>query len=119
MEHRCMNVGHIMAVLHGVKAELIGGPMNHTPSYARARHPDRETVGIMIAAVRAFSARSAAELRSPNDQRVVEHTSLFKVLHQSDNRFVDFRDLLAMIFLKILVRIPRISAGAMIDLHKA
>src|SRR5262245_36232506 len=100
MEHGCMNVSHIMAIFYGVKAKLIGGAMNHALFHARTRHPNGETVRIMIAAVGTFAARSATEFRSPNDQRVVEHTSLLKVLHQTGNRFVYPGDLLAVIFLK-------------------
>src|SRR3954451_11143942 len=64
-----MDVGHVVAILHRRKAELIGRTMDDSAFNAAAGHPYRKTKRMMIAAVSILGARRAAELGCPNDQR--------------------------------------------------
>src|SRR5579864_6462424 len=59
MEHRGVNVGHVVAVLHGIETEFVGGAVDNTLLDSRASHPDGETVRIVIATISAFAARRA------------------------------------------------------------
>src|SRR5580765_8687881 len=66
MEHGGVDVGYVVAVLHGVEAEFVRGAVDDASLDACAGHPDRESVGIVVASVGAFAARCAAEFSGPD-----------------------------------------------------
>ena len=51
VEHRRVDIGHIMAVLNGVKPEFIGRPMCHPAADPAAGHPDGEPERVVVASV--------------------------------------------------------------------
>ncbi len=53
-QDRGVDVGHVVAVLHSVKADFVGCSVNHAPFQARTRHPDGEAKDMMIASVRSL-----------------------------------------------------------------
>ena len=81
MHDRCVDIRDVMAVFDCVKAQFIRGAVDQAMFETGACHPDRETVWMMIAStLGAFHTGRAAELRSPDDNRVFEETSLLEVL---------------------------------------
>src|SRR5262249_40644326 len=72
MQDRGVEVVDMDLVLDGVPAEFVGGPVCEPAAHAAAGHPHREAVGVMVAAVPLLGDRTAAELASPHDERLVE-----------------------------------------------
>ena len=78
VQHGGVDIGHVMRVLDGMKAEFIGGPMHHSGLDAGAGHPDGEGVRVMVAAsgcegdvVADFKAGRAAEFCAADDGDIV------------------------------------------------
>jgi len=120
IEHRGVQVGHVVPMLGGVEAELVGRAMDNTPLNAGARQPHREPVRMMVAAVGPLRTGRAAELASPNDERFVEQSALFEVLKQRGDRLIDLLTKRGVARLQPAMRIPRAGAtvGAMEQLHE-
>src|SRR5262249_48842398 len=83
-------------------------------------HPDREALGMMVAAVvlareRALAVDRAAELAAPDHQRLVEQPALLEVGDQAVAGVIDIAALERQIARHIAVLIP----AAMEDLHEA
>src|SRR5262249_55309016 len=57
-----VHVGHIVAIFDSVETDFVGGSVDDATLDAAARHPDRETVDVVIAAIRPLRAGCAAEL---------------------------------------------------------
>ena len=89
VQDRGVDVGDVVAVLDGVEAELVGGAVDDAALDAAAGHPDREAVGMVVAAVAALRAGRAAELGGPDHDRLVEQPALLQVLEQPGDRPVD------------------------------
>ena len=72
MEHRGVEVPHSGWLLHGSAAELVSGPVTHSPCDARPHHPAGKAVGIVIPPLgpRLMSGHPP-ELGGPEDQGVV------------------------------------------------
>ena len=64
MQDRRVNIGDVVAILHGVKAQFIGRSVSDPALHAATGHPDAEAVRMMIAAIAVLRARRAAELRA-------------------------------------------------------
>jgi hypothetical protein len=79
VQHRRVNVGHIVPVRDRVETQLIGRSLNNPSLDAAAGHPDREAVVMMIAAVGALGTGRPAELGRPDHDRVVEQAALLQV----------------------------------------
>src|SRR5262249_40225631 len=82
LQHRGMNVRHVVPVLGSVEAKLIGCAMDGPAFDSAAGQPDRESERVMIATIRPLRARRAAELGGPDDQRLVEQAAAFEVFQQ-------------------------------------
>ena len=67
-----MDVGDVVAVLDRVEPELVGRAVDDAALDAAPRHPDREAVVVVVAAVAPLGVRRAAELGRPDDERVRE-----------------------------------------------
>ena len=80
VQDRGVDVGDVVAVLDGVEAELVGRAVDDAALDAAAGQPDREAVGVVVAAVAALRPGRAAELGRPDDQRLVEQAALLQVL---------------------------------------
>ncbi len=65
MHHRGVDVGDVVAVLDGMKADLVGGAVGDAPFDAAARHPNGKAERVMVASVGSLRAGRAAELGCP------------------------------------------------------
>ena len=70
---------HMNAVLNGPATKLIFRSIGVTRLHATARHPDRKSIVVMIAALRTFRGGSPSKLPSPNHQRVIQHATRLQV----------------------------------------
>ncbi len=59
VEDRGVNIGDVMRMLDGVKAEFVGAAMDGAALGAATGHPDTETIRMMIASIAALSAGRA------------------------------------------------------------
>jgi hypothetical protein len=119
VQHGGVNVGHVVAMLRCVKADLVGRAVGDAPFDAAAGQPDREAVGVMIPPLRAFFPGCAAELGTPDDDRFVEQAALFEIFEQRADGLIDLLAQAAMVVLEIGVGVPpAATAAAVIKLHE-
>ena len=81
-------------VLGDVVAEIIGLAVTHAPADTTARHPYRETPGVMIPPVvggRELALRivGSPKLAAPDHQSVIQHTSLLEIGDQRIGSAID------------------------------
>ena len=84
-----VDIGHVMTILDGVEAELVGRAMDDAPLDPAAGHPGREAERMMVAAVSPLRSRRPAELGRPDDDRIVQQPALFEIGQQTSDRPVD------------------------------
>ena len=79
-----MQVSDVVTFAESMIAEFVGGSMDVAFFQTGSRHPDRESVGMMIATIcaasTAFQARRATEFCAEDDQSFVEQSALFQIL---------------------------------------
>ena len=88
-ENRGVDVGDVVAILDGVEAELVGGAVDDAPLDAAAGHPHRKREGMVVAAVGALCAGSAAELGGKQHDRLVEEPAAGEILEEPADRLID------------------------------
>ena len=76
MQERCVQIGHVVRMLHGMEPQFISGPVHEASFDSSSGHPDAESVGMMIASIRALGARGASELGPENDEGFLEKSPL-------------------------------------------
>ena len=117
-----MEIGDVVAVAESVVAELVGCAMDMPPFHPRPGEPDREAVGMVVAAVDApaplFEPRSPAKLRAEDDERLVEQPPGLEVADQPADREVDRGTQPGVVLLELLVRVPD-AVRRREDLHEA
>ncbi len=95
MQHRGVQVVDVHRFLLGFETEFIGRAVNVSATYSTARHPHREPMVIVVAAVhlacvcslfRQFDHRGPAELTAPQHQRFIQKTALFEISQQRTDR---------------------------------
>src|SRR4051812_27436076 len=106
MQHRCMQIGDVMAMFRSVKTDLVSRAMHDTALDATAGQPDRESVRMMVPTVASLRAGRAAEFGPPHDERLVEHAADFQVSNQGRDRLIDLATQLAVARLESAVRVP-------------
>src|SRR5205823_9561947 len=80
----------------------------------------RESVGMMVPAVGVFRSRRAAELRRPDDDRLVEQATLLEVLQEPGDRPINAGAVGAVVLFQFAVRVPATAAAAaVVDLDEA
>src|SRR5438876_1087039 len=85
-----MDIGDVVAMLHGMEAQLIGRAVSHASLNPTTSHPDGESKGVMIAPfLGAFDSWRPAKLCPPHNQGLFQQTPLFQVSQQSSNRLVN------------------------------
>src|SRR5215469_15736973 len=95
---RCrVQVANLNRILDDFVSHFVGLPIADAGFYSAAGQPYCEGARIMIAThilhllpASVFSHRSAAEFSTPNQQRVFEQTTRFKVGKQGSGRLIDF-----------------------------
>ena len=102
-------------------------PWTWPPFDAAAGHPHGEAVMVVVAAVHLplvgagrgeLDGRRAAELASPDHQRVVEHSALLQICEKRRDRPVALVGQLAMAGRQVVVVVPGLAV-AVPELHKA
>src|SRR5437764_2523311 len=118
VQHSRVNIRYIVAVLDSVESKIVSPAVDDARFNAAAGHPDAESERMMIAPIAALRAGGSAELGGPDDNRVLEHTPLLQIPHQSSDRLVHLCRQLRVVLLHILVRIPGIAGPPVINLHE-
>ena len=81
-----LHVVHVDAVRGDIPGEVVGGAVDVPPFHPPASEPPAEGFAEVVAADRVFGVTlaegRAPEFASPDDERVVEHSSVFKVLDE-------------------------------------
>jgi len=80
MQHRGVDVGHVVPIFDGVKTERVGGAVGDAAFEPAAGHHHRESERVMVAPVAALRAGRAAEFGADHHQRFIQHAALFQVL---------------------------------------
>ena len=120
VQHGGMNVCDVMTILYGMESQFVSGSVSNAALDPTASHPGRKAERMVVAtAVFSFDPRRAAEFSRPDHDRFVQQTSLFQILHQPGDRFVDFCAKLGVILAKFGVRVPAVLSAAVEDLNKA
>src|SRR5208337_5192540 len=89
-------------------AQLVGLAHARAPLDAAAGQPHGEAVRVVVAAgaLGKLGSWLAAELASPDDQRLVKQTALLQVLDQAGDRLVGVAGVLGMIGDDVVVSVP-------------
>lgn len=107
VEHRGVEVGDVVPFAQSVVTEFVGGAVDVSLLDARSSEPDREPVGMMIAARRATGAKlqpgRPSKLGAEHNQRLVHQAPLFQILNQTGDREVDIRAQSRVILLELLM----------------
>src|SRR5262249_32749911 len=107
------------AVGNGVQTELVRSAEGLAAFYAAACHPHRVTVGIVVSTFATLRHRRAAKLARPDNQGVVQKTSLFQVFQQSRDGSIHASAHGFVIGIDVVVSVPlsgkRSAAGIKLD----
>src|SRR5215470_5622281 len=110
--------------MHGIAGDVVAEIVRLAYCDSRidspAGKPDRKTARVMIAPViclgqRALRINGATEFPTPDDQRVVEHPSLFQIHNQSGGRLISVLSL----FRDVLRQVSMLIPAAMEELNEA
>ena len=80
VQHCGVQIMDVDFVGDGSMSVFVGFAVGHPAANAAAGHPHREALRIVIASVLAFRERRSAELRSPDDERILEQSSALEIL---------------------------------------
>ena len=119
MQKRGIDVVNVNRSFHNIIAEVIRCPEYGTPTDPTATKPKRVTTSMMVAAVIIagqfpLTVNSSTELSAPDDQRLIEHSSLLEIFNQGSRRLIRVFALTRNPLGKSAVLIP----SAMIQLDK-
>src|SRR5688572_17705335 len=111
MEDRGMKVIHVHGVFNDVVSEIICLPMNNSRANSAACHPDGVVSWMMITSVVIFSEISLAvicpaEFASPNYQRFLQQSTLFKIQNECSRCAVHILSLERHVSDHIIMLIP-------------
>ena len=108
LEHCGVHVLDVERLLDSGAAKFIRLPNTHAALDATARHPRCEAIAIVITtrALGILSRWLATKLTTPNDQCLVEHPALLKILQQARDRLVSVAGVVVVILLQIAVGVP-------------
>ena len=119
VENCGVDVGDVVWVFNGVKAQFVGCAMNYAGLYAAPGKPAGEALRMMVA-TRALRAGRAAELSAKHHQCILQHSAPLEILQKTRDRLVDLRCFDVIILFNVAMRIPRArAAGAVINLDEA
>src|SRR5688500_10739414 len=88
-------------------AQLVGRAVDRAPFDAAAGQPDREALGMMVAAVAPGGMRRATELAGPDDQCPVKEAAGLEVLDQPGDRLIGVEGVFLVTLLQVAMLVPR------------
>ena len=104
-----------MPIAQRVVTEFIGRPVDMSFLEARPRHPDGESVRVVVSTGRPAAAQleagCSAELCSEHDDDIVEQAALLQVLNQASDRSIDSLAELGVVGFQVLVGVPGAVRG--------
>jgi hypothetical protein len=113
----------VYRVFSDVVAEVVGLTKRHSTLDSTASHPHTKIPRVVVSAIIVLGQATLAidrppELTSPDDQRVLEHPSAFKVLDQGRDGLIDLLALIPNLPWQIAVLVPS-SMEQLNDAHTA
>ena len=112
-----MEIVHVDFVLHRVVAIFVGFSVGEAGLHAAPGRPHRESLRIVIAAVRALRDGRATKFAAPDNQRVFQHAALFEIGEQAGDGFVDGGGVLRVARLESAVLVPDIGRRHLDEPH--
>ena len=111
MEQCRVQIVHVNGIGDNVVTEVVGLSVNNARPDASAGEPHCEAATVMIPTVvgrseLALTISRAAKLAAPDDQCLVQESSLFQITDQGRGRLIDVLALQPQIAGKIVVLIP-------------
>ena len=98
MQDRRVQVVHVHFVLHGHVADVVGDAVGEAGLETTTSEPDGEAKRVVIASGAVFlRVRRAAEFAAPPDDGVFEKATLFEVVEQTSDGFIDGGGVIAML----------------------
>src|SRR6476646_8296093 len=85
--------------------EFICGTIADTALNPAARHPNRESLDMMVAPF-SLGHGSASKFTSPNHQRILQHAAIPQIVNQCGRRAINFLGLERNILLNVVVMVP-------------
>ena len=115
-----VKIVNVNRILLGVVTVLVGGTIRKAPLHAPSRHPDCESVRVMIPAIHLWSLNgwSPPELSTPDHEGVVKHPSGLQVTQQSGNRQIHLGGAFGMTGSQVSMLIPLDLLIAVRNLYK-
>ena len=102
-QQRGMQVCHVHSPFNGVNSIFIGRAVRKALLDARASKPHRISRDIVIASIGTLRGWQSTEFATEQDQRVVQHPSLFEIRQQRGRRLIGRRAVLDQALVQILV----------------
>ena len=84
-----MDVGHVVAIDHGVEPEFVGRAVDDPSLETTAGHPDRKAERVVVAATGVLGTRGTAKLTRPDHDRLVQQARSFQILQQTGDWPID------------------------------
>ena len=109
VQHRGVQVVHLNFVLHRSITEFVGCTVNRSSFDSASGHPDGKAERIVIPTIASLCKRRSTKFPTPDNQRLIEQTSLFQVMDQCCDWFVDRSCILRMTVDKSAVLIPTVA----------
>ena len=115
MQHRGVQVMHTHWVFDGFEADVVGCSIGRAAFDAATCQPDTESpvivisTGLWFTIAGQFHRRSSSKFTAPQNQCVLEHSSLFQIGHEGRDRLINFASEFAMSLLKSGMIVPRLT----------
>ena len=90
-------------------AKFVGGAVDCSAFNAAARHPDGETVRVVIPSIAALGERSAAKFARPNNEGFVEKSPGLEIFQQTADGLIDLEGHIAVTLFQSAVLVPGIG----------
>src|SRR5262245_14266282 len=110
-----------MSIRDGFVSEFIGLAVAGATLHTSAGEKVGKALRVVVATIsRPLNDRLPAKFATPDDERFVEHATLFEVCEQTGDWLIDLRAMDSQIFFDPHVRVPvlLLVAAAMINLHE-
>lgn len=118
MQHGGVEIVNVHGFPDGVVAEVVGFSVRDAATDPTARHPYREGADVVIATWGAFVGLThgrAAELATPNHQRIVEHAALLQIEDEGRRSSVRGARTGLHMLVKAIVMVP----AALVEVNEA